>query len=198
MVTRETEIINLLETESIDILFLTETDTKNLKKEDDYKIKGYSTIFHKRKDENSNLRLLCLIKTDSMKNIIVRNDLMTDTFPSIWLEFKQNLGENLLISGFYREWARDSDKSMEGQISRMKIFTKQIEQASEKNKRKNIIILGDANLDINKWNDPTFLFKSVSTNIREHSNKMVSQSSYLETPMWQIMLNKMEMWLKAP
>ena len=66
------------------------------------------------------------------------------TFPSIWLEFKQNLGENLLISGFYREWARDSDKSMEGQISRMKIFTKQIEQASEKNKRKNIIILGDA------------------------------------------------------
>ena len=30
------------------------------------------------------------------------------------------------------------------------IFTKQIEQASEKNKRKNIIILGDANLDINK------------------------------------------------
>ena len=92
---------------------------------------------------------------------------MTDSFPSIWIELKQNSGENILISGFYREWANNQDKSMEGQITRIKAFSKQIEQASESNKNKNIIIMGDANLDINKWDDLNFLHKNVSTIIRD-------------------------------
>ena len=76
-----------------------------------------------------------------MLTTIVRSNLMLDTFPSIWLEFKQNFGENLLISGFYCEWARGLDKSIEGQIARMKIFTKKIELASEKNKGETLLPL---------------------------------------------------------
>ena len=47
----------------------------------------------------------------------------------------------------------------------MKIFTKQIELASEK-LNSNILILGDANLDSNKWDNPKFLDKKVSKNLR--------------------------------
>ena len=41
LVKRELELINLLNSEDIDIIFLTETDTKALCKESDYKIPGY-------------------------------------------------------------------------------------------------------------------------------------------------------------
>ena len=89
LITREGELINLLNAEDIDIIFLSETDTKSLRTEEDYYIKGYNAIFHKRKDEVSILRLVCLVKTEIRKNITIRSDLMSDSFPSIWIEQQQ-------------------------------------------------------------------------------------------------------------
>ena len=61
----------------------------SLRTEEDYYIKGYNAIFHKRKDEVSILRLVCLVKTEIRKNITIRSDLMSDSFPSIWIEQQQ-------------------------------------------------------------------------------------------------------------
>ena len=49
--------------ENIDIIFLTETDTNSLQKEDGYKIQGYKTVFQERKSDNSKLRIVCLLST---------------------------------------------------------------------------------------------------------------------------------------
>ena len=48
----------------------------------------------------------------------------------------------------------------------MEVFCKQIELASAFNKNRNIIILGDANLNSNKWDDPGFLHVKVATVLR--------------------------------
>ena len=45
---RKLELIRLLDEEQIDIIFLTETDTKSLEKEGNYCVKGYETIFPER------------------------------------------------------------------------------------------------------------------------------------------------------
>ena len=48
----------------------------------------------------------------------------------------------------------------------MKLFTMQIEKASA-NCNTNIIIMGDVNLDSNKWDEPNFGNKSVSNSLRK-------------------------------
>ena len=48
----------------------------------------------------------------------------------------------------------------------MKVLTQQIEMASA-NPHTNIIMMGDANLDSNKWDDPGFVKKLVSNNLRK-------------------------------
>ena len=58
---RELEITSLLNTEKIDVSFLTETDVV-LEKIEEYKIKGYSTFFHKRETNNEKVRIVALVK----------------------------------------------------------------------------------------------------------------------------------------
>ena len=48
--------------EKIDIFFLTETDTKLINCETDYKIQGFQTIFHERNNPNDVQRVICNIK----------------------------------------------------------------------------------------------------------------------------------------
>ena len=49
---------------------------------------------------------------------------------------------------------------MKGQIDRMKIFSKQIEKANEK--ECDMIILGDVNLCTTKWKNEDFTYKTVA------------------------------------
>ena len=46
--TKEQEIIHLLKVEKLDILFLTEVDSRSLQEECEYNIQGFKTIFHLR------------------------------------------------------------------------------------------------------------------------------------------------------
>ena len=62
LIKRELEITQLLQDENIDILFLTETDTVHLEKEEDFKIKGFSTIFPKRVSNKHKIRIICLMR----------------------------------------------------------------------------------------------------------------------------------------
>ena len=94
---------------------------------------------------------------------------MNPSFPSIWIEIKGNFdtnsGNDMIIGGFYREWAQKGISDESAQIERIKILSNQIEYAS--NKYKNIMILGDANLDMNKWNEPKYKNANVSQVLRE-------------------------------
>ena len=147
MITREYELKKILNEESVDIAFITETDTKLLTKEENYQISGYKTIFPNRISESSKIRIIALVKENITGQIKIRRDLMSNTFPSIWLELNNQIQKNILIAGFYRQWSSETCNKAEAELQGMDIFTDQIELAF--NKVKNTIIMRDANLCAN-------------------------------------------------
>ena len=110
LIKRELEITNLLTTKKLDIFFLVETDTNMIHSENDYKIKGYKTVFPLKDGNNLKTRMICLTN-ESNDNIKTRPDLMDPKFPSIWCEEVREHEKNLLICGFYREWSHEGLKS---------------------------------------------------------------------------------------
>ena len=60
LLTREAELKNLLIQENLDILFLTETDSKNLVNDESYVIQGYKTILPLISLESDTVRLCVL------------------------------------------------------------------------------------------------------------------------------------------
>ena len=59
------------------------------------------------------VRVMALIEEGQSKEAKVREDLMSEKFPSIWLEMKRRNEKELLICGFYREWTRNGMNSEE-------------------------------------------------------------------------------------
>ena len=59
LIKREAELVDLINKEKVDIKLLTETDTKQLSKEDDFRIPGFTTHFHTRKNNTDTLRQIC-------------------------------------------------------------------------------------------------------------------------------------------
>ena len=52
LIKREHEIIELIKSQNLDLLFLVETDSTMIMEEKDYKIKAYHTVFPVRKKED--------------------------------------------------------------------------------------------------------------------------------------------------
>ena len=90
---------------------------------------------------------------------------MDKDFPSIWLEIRSHNSPIRLVCGFYREWTKNRDNSIGRQLESMKTFTKQIEQATRESN--NIAIMGDANLDAMKWDEPKLKQKAISEELRD-------------------------------
>ena len=84
----------------------------------------------------------------------IRLDLMDCEFPSIWIELKNVNQKPTLVAGYFIEWTWNGDNSEKAQMERMDNFAAQIEKANEKSC--NIVILGDANLCSEKWNEDTY------------------------------------------
>ena len=93
-------------------------------------------------------------------NIVVREDLMSNEFPSIWCEERRDNEKNVIIGGFYREWSTEGIRSAEAQRRSINLFTNQIENAAKDNK--NVIILGDANMCSLQWEYPEFSLSEIA------------------------------------
>ena len=156
---RELEIINIINEQCLDILILVETDTCNLNTDKDYVIKGFKTILPLKKVCTQKTRLIMLIKEENT-NIVVREDLMSNEFPSIWCEERRDNEKNVIIGGFYREWSTEGIRSAEAQRRSINLFTNQIENAARDNK--NVIILGDANMCSLQWEYPEFSLSEIA------------------------------------
>ena len=160
LVTKENEIKLLLKTEKFDILFLNETDTKQILSKKDYQIEGFETIIAKSPKNSTLIRIICLVKIELMERTSCNEDLMSPEFPSIWLEIKDPYGKKLIIGGFYREWAQNGLSTEKEQEKRMEMFTGQIDKAAAISNQ--VIILGDANLCMDNWNQEKFLHKNTA------------------------------------
>ena len=101
MLTKEQELADILITEKVDIIFLTETDKRMLINEECYRISGYKTILPHKKENSELVRIVCLIKEEIVPYIKVRSDLMSCEFPSIWLDYNPDLRiKPVKIAGF--------------------------------------------------------------------------------------------------
>ena len=96
---------------------------------------------------------------------MIRNDLTSTDFPSLWVEIENEKGKNIICGGYYREWAPGGDKSVESQVQAITVFTSQIEDAVAE--QKSVVILGDANLCAESWDSPGFLHKRVADELKE-------------------------------
>ena len=160
LIKREEELKDMLKNESIDIMFLLETDNKNLVTESDFQIEGYKTIFHARKDHTTLLRMICLIREEITESTLVLDKIMSEDIPSIWIEFKEQNQTKTAIGAFYREWTHNGVKSEAEQIKNMGLFCNQIEKCTSR--YNNTIILGDMNLCSEKWKEVNFIYKNVA------------------------------------
>ena len=99
---------HILKTEDIDIMFITETDTKYIEKESDYKIEGYKTVLPLVNGNNALIRIICLLIDEVCNKVKIRQDLMNKDFPSIWLELESaGCKKSQIIAGFYRVWTHE-------------------------------------------------------------------------------------------
>ena len=148
LVKRENEISNLLLSDDLDVLFLTETD---IKKQNvvDYKIKGYSTHLQLVAEDGDLVRLIALTKDNSVSKFELKSDLMQESFPSIWIETQDKHGSKSLIGGFYRQWSSNGQLTVPEQVKQMEIFCNQVNTSAAKYCK--LIITGDANLCAEKW-----------------------------------------------
>ena len=73
LITREHELKTLLKDESLDILFITETDTNMLDSEEDYLIEGYKTIFPKKSENVKKLGIICWQPCSKVPVILFQN-----------------------------------------------------------------------------------------------------------------------------
>ena len=86
----------------------------------------------------------------------VRDDLMDDSFSSIWLELGLPRKKKFLICQLYREWqylgqVDNASKSIPEQLARWTIFLDQWQRALDSGKE--VIVMGDFNLNHFKFTD---------------------------------------------
>ena len=165
LVIREQELKSIINSNGVDIIFLVETDTNSINNENDYKISGFKTVIQNKKDESLPTRILCLINEGLANSALIRMDLTSADFPSLWIEIEIPSGKNVICGGFYREWAPGGVHTIDAQVQAIGIFTGQIEKAVSENK--SVIILGDANLCCESWDSPGFLHKRVADELRD-------------------------------
>ena len=155
LVKREKEIVNIIQSNKIKIMFLVEVDSSMINEEKDFRIENYATIFQKKEKANDQTRIIGLVHSSITQTTTTREDLMDESFPSIWLEVKIENEKNILIGGFYREWTKNGDNTQARQVEAIRTFTSQIEKAA--NEDKSLLILGDANLCTEKWSEPEYV-----------------------------------------
>jgi hypothetical protein len=162
---REPELKEIIAQNKINLIYLVETDTTSILSEADFKIPGFKTIIQKNKESPSITRIICLVDEKLSSQIIVRMDLSSQYFPSLWVEVVNRNRANTICGGFYREWMPSGKNSIDAQITAMEVFTEKIERATAKNKA--ILIMGDANLCSQKWRSPLYKYRRISDELRE-------------------------------
>jgi hypothetical protein len=150
-VIREAELKHLIESEFLDIISISEADL--FYHTEPPTIEGFKSIPTLRSSPKQKVRLMTLVKNSLANAITVRHDLMSEEFPSVWIEF-----QGLLIGSVYREWGKLQD-------SKLEILLGQLQAASSS--KKDAIVMGDFNIDQLKWNNPLWKNFKIAERLRD-------------------------------
>ena len=138
------------------LLGISEANFKKVHDVEDVQLQDYELFFSKTLENNDLAisRVVCY-KHNSLVGG-VRADLMCDNFSSIWMEIGLPRKRKFLVCQLYREWQYigqpdDSSRSIPSQLNRWVTFLDQWERALDTGKE--VIVMGDCNLDFLKFND---------------------------------------------
>ena len=93
LIIREQELKSIINSNAINMIFLVETDTVNISNENDYRIPGFKTIIQNKKGESLPTRIICLVNENLAGLVLIRMDLTSADFPSLWMEVENPFGK---------------------------------------------------------------------------------------------------------
>ena len=106
------------------------------------------------------MRIICLVKNGI--EVKQRDDLMSPSVSSIWLEMKGNDGKKVLFSYYYREFDDlvNGRLSVDKQIENFEIFSSQVESAAQEANL--MLCMGDFNINADKLKDDSYYLKKLA------------------------------------
>ena len=156
---KEELLVNTISEQNCDICSVSEVDIEDFDEKKPFSIRGYNTYFPLKREGTNKRRLLCFVK-DGI-DVKQRDDLMSDTLSSVWIEVK-GINQKILVCTIYREFndmTRKVPMNLHQQIEKIKILQSQIEVASKEGLA---LVIGDMNIDINKLEDPSYYQKKIA------------------------------------
>ena len=167
-----TEVKKIIIDEDPGILFLNETELIDVDAKCPPRIENYITYCPNKKVPKT--RILCLVREDVKHEL--RNDLMdSSNCSSIWVECAAESGQKTIVGGYYREWddlirsdgrTASTQNTVPQMAERFDVFLNQVKTANREN-HKQIIFLGDLNLNVEKWKDEKWRLKNLSNKLQE-------------------------------
>ena len=136
---------------NIDIIGVSEVDLIDFDEKKPFKIEGFNTFFPLKRPGSNKKRHLCFVKEDL--EVTQRSDLMSNSISNVWLEMNTK-SQKILICTMYREWNNlDGNGPLNTNQHSENILTlkAQIESAIKEGL---VIVIGDMNIDIKKWDLP--------------------------------------------
>ena len=147
---KEEELIHLIQEQSCDVCSLSEVDIVDFDEKKPFSIEGFKTFFPLKRTGTNTKRLICLVKIGIEAK--QRDDLMSEHLSNVWLEIK-GINQKVLICAIYREFndlTSTGQMNPDQQVDKLEILHTQIEKASKEGL---ILIIGDMNIDLEKWED---------------------------------------------
>ena len=152
--TNEIEI--LLKSNNFGVLGIVEANFFKENEEKDVQISGYRIFWDKGRDDATRRNSRCIVYVRNDLSTKVRQDLMKNDFPEIWIEIGEENRRRSLLCIFYQEFSewnqRISTNSLKNQKERFARWLSYVGEELEKEKE--IWLLGDFNLDLKRKDDP--------------------------------------------
>ena len=153
---KEEELILLMQEQNCDVCSFSEVDIEDFNEIKPFSIEGFKTFFPLKRTGTNTKRLICLVKAEIETK--QRDDLMSEALSNVWLEIN-GINQKVLICAMYREFNDLTGKgqmSITQQLEKLDLLHTQIEKASKEGL---ILIIGDMNIDLQKWEDPKYYQK---------------------------------------
>ena len=153
---KEEELFLIMQDQNCDICSFSEVDIEDFDEKKPFSFEGYKTFFPLKRTGTNTKRLICLVKVDIEAK--QRDDLMSEALSNVWIEIN-GINQKVLICAIYREFndlTGNGTMLIEQQIEKLELLHLQIEKASKEGL---VLIIGDMNIDLLKWEDPKYYQK---------------------------------------
>ena len=151
------ELESLLMEKEPEFCFISEANIWDHVPEEDRKIQGYHLVYPNTMKESKHARIVLAVR-DGMKYHILREHMDPEN-AVIWIQVGESKKNSILLGGVYREFTQlGADNSnttwMERQLSQERRWSKIVNKWNEIGRNRKSFIIGDINLDFNKWEQP--------------------------------------------